>query len=255
MEEVLLKIKEVRKSFGGIRAVDGVSLEVTAGSIVGLVGPNGSGKTTLFSIVFGLHKPDRGGVYFGSERIDHLAPHQVYDKGLVNAFQIPRLFYRLTVLDNMLLAARGHKGDGFLNSLIMRQRWQEQEAALTDKAMELLELLELDHLTLSLAGELSGGQRKLLEIGRALMAAPILLLLDEPAAGVNPNLGRKIFERIELFQQKGISFFIIEHRLEILLEFAHWIYVMDKGKIVVEGKPEEVVNNSTFYEVYLGEGK
>jgi len=253
MEESLLRVKEVGKHFGGLWAVNGASLDVARGSITALVGPNGSGKTTLFNVVFGLHKPDEGCVYFNGGRIDHLAPHQVYAKGIVHAFQIPRLFYRLTVLDNMLLAARGHKGDGLLNSVVFRQGWQAQERELADKALELLNLLELDHLTLSPAGELSGGQRKLLEIGRALMAAPAILLLDEPAAGVNPNLGRKIFERIELFRQRGLSFFIIEHRLEILFDFADWVYVMDRGKIAVEGKPEEVAKDSTFYKVYLGD--
>ena len=253
MEESLLRVKEVGKHFGGLWAVNRASLDVARGSITALVGPNGSGKTTLFNVVFGLHKPDEGCVYFNGERIDHLAPHQVYAKGIVHAFQIPRLFYRLTVLDNMLLAARGHKGDGLLNSVVFRQGWQAQERELADKALELLNLLELDHLTLSPAGELSGGQRKLLEIGRALMADPALLLLDEPAAGVNPNLGRKIFERIELFRQRGLSFFIIEHRLEILFDFADWVYVMDRGKIAVEGKPEEVAKDSTFYKVYLGD--
>ncbi len=253
MEEALLRIREIRKNFGGLRAVDGVSLDVAAGSTTGLVGPNGSGKTTLFNIVFGIHKADKGSVYFNDESISHLAPHEVYARGLVNAFQLPRLFYRLTVLDNMLLAARGHKGDSFVNSLALRQEWQEQEMKLADKAMELLELLELDHLSLHPAAELSDGQRKLLEIGRALVSEPTLLLLDEPAAGINPNLGRRIFEKIETFRQKGLSFFIIEHRVEILLEFAHWIYVMDKGKIAVEGKPEEIVNNPTFYQVYFGE--
>ena len=253
MEESILRVKEVGKHFGGLWAVNHASLDVARGSITALVGPNGSGKTTLFNVVFGLHKPDEGCVYFNGERIDHLAPHQVYAKGIVHAFQIPRLFYRLTVLDNMLVAARGQKGDGLLNSLVFRQGWQAQERELADKALELLNLLELDHLTLSPAGELSGGQRKLLEIGRALMASPVLLLLDEPAAGVNPNLGRKIFERIELFRQRGLSFFIIEHRLEILFDFADWVYVMDRGEIAVEGKPKEVTKDSTFYKVYLGD--
>jgi branched-chain amino acid transport system ATP-binding protein len=253
MEGSLLRVKEVGKHFGGLWAVNRASLDVARGSITALVGPNGSGKTTLFNVIFGLYKPDEGCVYFNGERIDHLAPHQVYAKGIVHAFQIPRLFSRLTVLDNMLLAARGHKGDGLLNSVVFRQGWQAQERELADKALGLLNLLELDHLTLSPAGELSGGQRKLLEIGRALMAAPVLLLLDEPAAGVNPNLGRKIFEKIELFRQGGLSFFIIEHRLEILFDFADWVYVMDKGKIAIEGKPEEVAKDSTFYKVYLGD--
>lgn len=252
MEETLLRIRDITKNFGGLRAVDGVNIDVNTESIVGLVGPNGSGKTTLFNVIFGLHKADHGNVYFDNKRIDHLAPHQVFTRGMVNAFQIPRLFYRLTTLDNMLLAAREHKGDNLLNSLFLRKEWQHQESELTQKAMEILELLELAHLTLSPAGELSGGQRKLLEIGRALMADPVLLLLDEPAAGVNPILGRKIFEKIEHFRQRGMSFFIIEHRLEILMEFANRIYVMDKGKIVVEGEPTEVVNNPIFYEVYMG---
>jgi len=253
VEETLLRITDITKHFGGLCAVDGVSIDVGMERIAGLVGPNGSGKTTLFNVIFGLYKADHGSVYFNDERIDHLAPHQVFAKGMVNAFQIPRLFHQLTTLDNMLLAARGHKGDSLLNSLFIRKGWQHQESELTQKALEILELLELAHLTLSPAGELSGGQRKLLEIGRALMADPVLLLLDEPAAGVNPIMGRKIFEKIEHFRQRGMSFFVIEHRLEILMEFADRIHVMDKGKIVVEGEPAEVVNNPIFYDVYMGE--
>ena len=253
MEESLLKIRDITKSFGGLRAVDGVSIDVSTESIVGLVGPNGSGKTTLFNVIFGLQKADHGHVYFNNKRIDHLPPHQVFTRGMVNSFQLPRLFYQMTTLDNMLLAARQHKGDSLLNSLFLRKGWQHQESELTQKVMEILELLELAHLTHSPAGELSGGQRKLLEIGRALMADPVLLLLDEPAAGVNPVLGRKIFEKIEHFRQKGMSFFIIEHRLEILMEFANRIYVMDKGRVVIEGEPAEVVNSPVFYDVYMGE--
>ncbi len=252
MEEALLKVREVRKSFGGLRAVDGVSLDVKAGAITGLVGPNGSGKTTLFNTISGVYKSDGGSIYLNNVRIDGLAPHQIFAKGLVNAFQIPRLFYRLSVLDNMLLAARKHEGEGFWPGIFLRRKWQKREAELTDKALEILKLLELDRLVLSPAGELSGGQRKLLEIGRALMADPILVLLDEPAAGVNPALGKQIYQKIKEFCQKGLSFFVIEHRLEILFDFASFIYVMDKGKIVIENTPNEVVNSPVFYEVYLG---
>lgn len=254
MEKMLLRVKEVSKHFGGIYAVNGVSLEIESGSIWGLVGPNGSGKTTLFNTVLGFYQPDAGDIYFNGNRISKLAPHQIYTLGLVNTFQIPRIFPRLSVLDNMLVAARGHQGDKLLNSLFFRKSWQRQEAELTDKAVEILELLEIEHLVSSPAGELSGGQRKLLEIGKGLMASPALLLLDEPAAGVNPNLGRKIFEKIEdLRQSKGLSFFIIEHRLEILFDFAHWVYVMDKGRIVLKGTPEEVAESPVFYQTYLGE--
>jgi len=253
VEETLLRIREVSKHFGGVYAVNGVSLDIKSGSIWGLVGPNGSGKTTLFNTVLGLFRPDEGTIYFDGKCISNLAPHEIYALGLVNAFQLPRLFPGLSVLDNMLVAARGHQGDRLLNSLFLRRSWQRQEAELADKAMEVLELLQLEHLAFSQAGKLSGGQRKLLEVGRGLMASPTLLLLDEPAAGVNPKLGRRIFEGIEDLRRKGLSFFIIEHMLEILFDFAHWVYVMDKGKIVVQGKPEEVVENPAFYQVYLGE--
>jgi branched-chain amino acid transport system ATP-binding protein len=253
VQETLLRIREVSKHFGGVYAVSGISLNIKGGGIWGLVGPNGSGKTTLFNTILGLHRPDEGAIYFNGKCINKLAPHQIYGLGLVNSFQIPRLFHRLSLLDNMLLAARGHHGDRLLNSLFFRKGWQEQEVELAGKAMEILESLELDHLALSPAGELSGGQRKLLEVGRGVMSSPTLLLLDEPAAGINPDLGKRMFEGIEDLSREGLSFFIIEHRLEILFNFAHWVYVMDKGRIVVEGKPEEVLEDPAFYQVYLGE--
>jgi len=253
MEDVLLKIEDVRKHFGGLYAINGVSLNVTPGKIWGLVGPNGSGKSTLFNTILGIYQPDGGNIYLQERCITNLVPHEIYDLGLVNTFQVPRLFQALTVLDNMLVAGRGHRGDKLSYSLFFRKSWQKQEAAFAEKAMEILELLKLDHLAFSPAGELSGGQRKLLELGKGLMASPTLLFLDEPAAGVNPNLGRSMFERIHELCQKGLSFFIIEHRLELLFDFAHWVYVMDKGKVVLEGKPREVADNPSFFQVYLGD--
>jgi branched-chain amino acid transport system ATP-binding protein len=253
VEEVLLRITDLSKRFGGLYAVNEVSLDVKSGGICGLVGPNGSGKTTLFNTVLGVYQPERGNIYFNGAQLNNLAPHQIYGRGLVNAFQVPRLFQKLSLMDNMLVAARGHQGDRLLNSLFLRRKWQEQEVELAEKAMELLELLELSHLVDSPAGELSGGQRKLLEIGWSLMTSPKLLLLDEPAAGVNPNLGRKIFEKLEaLRQSRGLTFFIIEHRLEILFDFVNWVYVMDKGKVVIEGEPDKIVKDPAFYQVYLG---
>jgi len=253
MQEGLLRIKEVSKHFGGVYAVNGVSLDVTHGGICGLVGPNGSGKTTLFNTILGIHKPDQGEIYFSGQCINKLAPHQIYGLGLVNAFQIPRLFYSLSVLDNMLVAAREQQGDRIFNSIFLRRRWQEQEKGLIEEALDILELVELDKWAFTPAGELSGGQRKLLEVARGLMAKPRLLLLDEPAAGINPTLGKKIFQRLEEFSHNGIAFFIVEHRLEILFEFASWVYVMDKGKIVIAGQPQDIVGDTTFYSIYLGE--
>ena len=253
MEEALLRIREVRKHFGGVYAVNGVSLDVNHGGICGLVGPNGSGKTTLFNTILGLHRPDEGAIYFKDKHINNLAPHQIYELGLANAFQLPRLFYNLNVLDNMLVAARGHQGDKLFNSLFLRGRWQEQEKGLIEEAQNILELVELEHLAFSPAGELSGGQRKLLEVARGLMAKPRLLLLDEPAAGINPELGKRIFEKLRDFSRNGTAFFIVEHRLEILFEFASWVYVMDKGRIVITGQPQSIIDDPAFYAIYLGE--
>ncbi len=253
MEDALLKIKEVSKHFGGVYAVNSVSLDINHGGICGLVGPNGSGKTTLFNTVLGLHKPDHGEIYFHNEYISHLPPYKIYERGLVNAFQIPRLFFNLSVMDNMLVAARGQEGDRLLNSLFLRNRWQKQEKGLIEEALDILEFIELEPWAFTPAAELSGGQRKLLEIGRALMARPRLLLLDEPAAGINPVLGKKIFQKLEALSTNGMALFIVEHRLEILFEYATWVYVMDKGKIAIAGQPQAIVDNPDFYAIYLGE--
>ena len=252
MAEPLLKMRGVTKNFGGLCAVNKVSIDVSEKSIVGLVGPNGCGKTTLLSTIFGLNRADTGSIYFNNQPIDRMSPHQIFAKGMVNAFQLPRLFFQLSVLDNMILAARGNNGDKLFNSIFLRKTWQNQEVAVVDRVMAILELLKLSHLTFSPAGELSGGQKKLLEVGRAIVAEPKLLLLDEPAAGINPVLGKTIFEKLEHLRQGGLSFLVIEHRLELLMEFANWVYVMDNGKIVLEGQPEEVVNSPMFFEVYSG---
>ena len=251
MQENLLRIREVSKHFGGVYAVNGVNLDINHGGICGLVGPNGSGKTTLFNTILGIHKPDQGEIYFKGECINNLAPHHIYELGLVNAFQIPRLFYSLSVLDNMLVAARGQQGDRLFNSIFLRRRWQEQEKGLIEEALDILELMELEKLSFSPAGELSGGQRKLLEVARGLMAKPRLLLLDEPAAGINPILGKRIFQKLEEHSHNGIALFIVEHRLEILFEFASWVYVMDKGRIVISGKPKDIIDDPSFYAIYF----
>ncbi len=253
MEDALLRIKEVSKHFGGVYAVNGVNLDISNSGIWGLVGPNGSGNTTLFNAILGIHQIDQGEIYFDGKRINNLAPHQVYDRGLVNAFQIPRLFHSLSVLDNMLVAARGQQGDRLFNSLFRRGKWQEQEKGLIQEALEILEFVELEQWAYSPAGELSGGQRKLLEVARGLMAKPRLLLLDEPAAGINPVLAKTMFQKLKDFSHNGTAFFIVEHRLEILFEFASWVYVMDKGQIVLAGEPQTIIDDPAFYAIYLGE--
>lgn len=255
MDGSLLKIRGVSKHFGGLCAVNNVRLDVPKRTFTGLVGPNGCGKTTLLNSIFGLHKTDGGQILFKNNDITKLPPYKRFHLGLANAFQFPRLFFRLSVLDNMILAARDHQGDSLSNSLFFRRRWQKQEVEITEKVMEMLEFLELSHLTFKPAGELSGGQKKLLEIGRAVLSEPELLLLDEPAAGINPVLGKKIFEKLEHLRHGGMSFLVIEHRMELLMEHVNWVYLMDKGSIILEGKPQDVVNDSKFYEAYIGEVK
>lgn len=251
----ILAVENICKSFGGLQVLKGATLEAEEGQITGLVGPNGSGKTTLLSTIFGLTKPDEGSVIFRGRNITGLPPHRVYEAGLAFSFQLPRLITQLTVLDNMILAARDQAGAGFSGALFLRRRWRRQETELAQKAMSVLELLGLVHLALHPAAELSGGQRKLLEIGRALMSDPMMMLLDEPAAGVNPVLGRKIYQKLCTLRDQGLSFLIIEHKLEILLDFADRIYLMDFGQIILSGTPKEVIENPVFYATYVGETK
>ncbi len=250
---MILRVRDVVKNFGGLCAVAGASLDVPRQATVALIGPNGCGKTTLLSTIFGMQKVDEGNIYFEDESIDELQPHQVFERGIVHAFQFPRLFNQLSVLDNMLIAARGNSGDHLAGSLFRRRRWQREEQGIYEKAMEILELMDLKRLAQAPAGDLSGGQKKLLEMGRAFLAEPRLLLLDEPAAGINPVLAKKLFDKIEFFRRsRGLSFLIIEHRMELIMEYAHWVYVMDRGRIVLEGKPADVARSQLFYDIYIG---
>lgn len=249
----LLAVKGAVKRFGGLVAVNDVSLDIKQGSIVGLIGPNGSGKTTLFNVISGVFPPDSGEVYFDGERIDGLAPYEIYHRGLVRSFQIPRLFQKMTVLDNVMVAARNQIGDKLFNVPI-RRRWMKQESDLLEKAQDILNFLDLGHLSDEPSTNISGGQLKLLEIGRALISDPKMLLFDEPAAGVNPAIAQEIFKKfVDLKQNKGLTFFIIEHRIELVLDFLDWMYVMHKGSIIAEGPPKEVVNNERVIKIYLGE--
>lgn len=254
MRDGLLRVENVTKDFGGLRAVDDVTLSVREGSIIGLIGPNGSGKTTLFNLVSGIYRPDSGRIYFNGSRIDGKSPDEIYAKGLVRTFQIPRLFWGLTVLDNMLLAARGHIGDGFANTFIKMRDWRRREVEFAEKALEILEIVHLDQARDFPASDLSGGQMKLLEVGMVLMSEPKMMLLDEPVAGVNPVLAGTILDRIQAIRSElGIASFIIEHKIEVLVRHAEWIYVLNKGRLVAQGKPDKVVKDKTVIDVYLGE--
>lgn len=249
----ILSVKNVVKTFGGVRALNGVTLNVREGAITMIIGPNGSGKTTLINVVSGVYKPDSGRVFFQGRDITGLPPHEIYRLGAVRTFQIPQPFTKLTVLENLLVAYRGNPGESLVKSLF-RESWEHVEEDAVEKAFRMLELLKLGHLWDQQSCTLSGGQMKLLEVGRALMSGAKLLMMDEPAAGVNPVLAHEIFARFrELKEQLGVTFLLIEHRLEIALKYTDYVYAMANGVVVSEGKPEMVMADPKVIEAYLGE--
>jgi len=248
----MLKVKDIHKSFGGLKALDGVSLGVQGGSITGLIGPNGSGKTTLFNIISGFYTKDSGEIYFKGERIDGLPPHKIAMKGLCRTFQISRIPERMTVLENMLLAPRGQIGEGMMNALFRYRRISSQERANLRKALDLLELVELADLRNEFAGNLSGGQRKLLALARVLMADPDLILLDEPTAGVNPTLTMSLLKVItDLRDKEGKTFFLVEHNMKVISDICDKVYVLDFGRKIAEGTPEEIQKDEAVLQAYL----
>ena len=248
----ILSVQEVSKSFGNLRALDGISIDVAERDVSILIGPNGSGKTTLINVVSGLYSPDSGRIRFEDRDVTGLPPYKLYDLGMARTFQIPALFWKLTVLENLLIAEKGNQGENFLRSLLSRF-WNDKEREATEKASRILDLLGLSRLWNHPAYLLSGGQMKLVEIGRALMSEARLLLLDEPVSGVNPTLAHEIFSRIlKLRDEFGLTFFIVEHRLDIALRYVDDIFAMALGKLIASGSPNEVMNNKKVVEAYLG---
>jgi branched-chain amino acid transport system ATP-binding protein len=249
----ILDVDDVTRSFGGVRAVDGASLEVEPGSITALIGPNGAGKSTLFNVVSGFLAADRGSVRFEGRRIDRSAPYRIARFGLVRTFQVPRALTRLSVLDNVLLAAEKHPGERVSGLLLRPGRARAGEREARVRAKELLELFRLDAHAGDYAGVLSGGQRKLLDFARVLMARPRLVLLDEPMAGVNPTLGRQLVEHaLHLRAELGMTFLFVEHDLDIVMEASDRVIVMNEGRVIASGAPAEVRADERVVDAYLG---
>jgi branched-chain amino acid transport system ATP-binding protein len=263
MTTEILSVAEIRKSFGNLHALDGVSIDVEEGSISILIGPNGSGKTTLINVISGLYKPDSGRILFRGKEATGLPPYELYNLGLARTFQIPALFWKLTVLENLLVAVRNNPGERFFKSLLpagFRQwrefftpMWEESEKQAVRKASRILDLLGLSRIWNQPSYLLSGGQMKLVEIGRALMSDATLLLLDEPVSGVNPTLAHEIFSRIlKLREELGLTFFIVEHRLDIALKYVDNMFAMALGRLIASGAPDDVMKDKRVIEAYLG---
>jgi branched-chain amino acid transport system ATP-binding protein len=250
--DIILRTDNISKSFGGIMAVDGVSISVARGSITGLIGPNGSGKSTLFDVICGTQSKFSGSVFFEGKRIDKLSSHKIFELGLGRTFQTPRLFTGMTILENAMLAGKKQAGENPFVSPLTR-RWESEEVDLARKTQGELEALEISHLYDKLSSEISGGQMKLLQLANALTGDPKMLLLDEPTAGVAPRLAQDIFESIEkLRREKGKTFFIIEHRLQVLFKHVDYLFVMHQGSVIAEGKPSDVTKSQQVIDAYLG---
>lgn len=248
----LLTANGLVKRFGGLVAVDNAAIEVPQGSITGLIGPNGAGKTTLFNLLSSFITPDAGQVLFDSNPIQNLPPHEIAHRGMVRTFQVARVLSRLSVLENMLLATQKQTGERFWNVWLRGKQIAKEERQQRDRALEILHSVGLAHKANDYAGGLSGGQRKLLEMGRALMTNPKLILLDEPAAGVNPTLINQICDRILTWNREGMTFLIIEHNMDVIMSLCDRVWVLAEGQNLAVGTPQEIQTNSQVLEAYLG---
>jgi len=247
-----LRVEGLRKSFGGITAVDGVSFRIERGTMTGLIGPNGAGKSTTFNCITGVHELDAGVVSFNGENITGLQTYEIANRGLVRTFQIARELAEMTVLENMMVAPKLQLGESLWRSVLRRGEVRAQEREMLERSWETLEFFDIDHLAHEYAGNLSGGQRKLLELARALQTDPQMLLLDEPFAGVNPTLEERLLDHIATLQDQGYTFLIVEHDIELIMENCERVIVMHQGQILTEGDPADVRTDETVIEAYLG---
>lgn len=250
---MLLEVRGISKSFGGVQAVNEASFDVAEGSITGLIGPNGAGKTTAFNVVSGFLRADAGTITFAGKRIERERADAIARLGLVRVFQTPRVLTKMTVLENMMLAAKNQPGERLGLRLVAPGRVTARESEVRTQALELIELVRLSRLTNDYAGTLSGGQRKLLELGRALMVEPRMLLLDEPMAGVAPVLGEQLLGHIRMLRaERGVTVLVIEHDMDVVMSISDRVIVMDEGRVIAAGPPEEIQRNERVIEAYLG---
>lgn len=252
LRPTVLRVQNVTKRYGGLTAVDNVSFEVQQGEILGLIGPNGAGKTTMFDLVAGSAVPNAGQITLGGADVSGEAAHRRVARGLARTFQIPKPFPELSLLDNVLLARQHQTGEALFMNFLSPARVRAEERQAREKAMELLDFVLLKKLADEPARVLSGGQRKLLELARVMMADPAIILLDEPAAGVNATLLEVIIDRIQAINARGVTFLLIEHNIDMVSRLCHRVLVMASGQVLCEGTPDEVSTDPRVIEAYLG---
>ncbi len=248
----ILIVDGVKRHFGGLTAVDVEHLEIQRGLITALIGPNGAGKTTFFNLMTGFDAPNEGTWSFDGHDLGGVSAHKVAGYGMVRTFQLTKSLNRMSVIENMRLAGTGQKGEKFLPAIIPGM-WRKQEAEITERADHLLERFKLDAKREDLAGTLSGGQRKLLEMARALMVEPDLVCLDEPMAGVNPALVQSLLGHVKsLRDELGMTVVFVEHDMDVVMDISDWVVVMAEGRVIAEGPPESIGKNETVIRAYLG---
>ena len=252
MGDPILKIKDLTHYFGAFRAIDKVSVQIQRGSITGLIGPNGAGKTTLFNVIAGGLRPKSGRIILDGIDVTSNAPESLFLKGLGRTFQIPRPFARMSVLENVMLAPKGQRGEQLHGPFFSQGFVKKQESEIRRRAMEVIDFMTLAPLADHPAGKISGGQMKLLELARILMGDPQVILLDEPAAGVNPNLAGTLIEKIEELNRAGKTFLIIEHDMDFIMGHCNTIIALTQGQVAFQGTPEQAQSNQVLLDAYLG---
>ncbi len=247
----LLQVEHLTMRFGGLVAVDDVSFSVGARDITALIGPNGAGKTTFFNLLTGFDQPDTGNAVVDGEVASGKSSHELARKGMVRTFQLTKALTKLPVIENMKLGATHQKGEHFFTALLS-PLWNSQEKEIEKRADALLERFKLDHMRDEYAGTMSGGQRKLLEMARSLMADPTLVMLDEPMAGVNPALTQSLLEHVKSLRDEGITVMFVEHDMDVVRDISDWVVVMAEGRIIAEGPPDSIGKNQQVIDAYLG---
>ena len=248
----IISVKNLQKSFGGLKAVDVNDLTFMEGQLTSIIGPNGAGKTTFFDLISGFQNADSGEVFLNEKNISNSQPYKIARMGMVRTFQLTKVFDRMTVMDNLLFSGSDINNDSFLNSIIKLNSQKLYENNLKEKAKEIMDDLNIDHMANSYARELSGGQKKLLELARAIINDPKILLLDEPLAGVNPKLAEDILALIKRLSENGITIIMVEHNIEAVMKISERIVVLAEGSLIADGNPNQIRNDKNVIEAYLG---